>query len=197
MSARIGALLLAAGQARRMGRNKLVQPFRGMPLIRHSALALIRAELDPIIVVTGPEAEPIETALGGLPLCFVHNPRSEEGLSRSLICGLDALGAADAGLIALGDMPLVRPETIRDLGAAYDRAGGRLICVPVHEGIQGNPVLWGLDFFGELRTLSGDKGAKALRARHGDKVALLETSDPGVLIDIDTPEDLVRLEAAP
>jgi molybdenum cofactor cytidylyltransferase len=192
---RIGAVLLAAGLARRMGHNKLLSLYQGETFVRRVARHLIEAGLTPVIVVTGHEAAKIEPALAGLPVRFVSNPDYENGLASSLVAGITALDGegVDAGLVALADMPLVGPEQIRRIADAYNPAEGKLICVPVYDGKQGNPVLWGANLFPELKMLSGDRGAKPLFAAHHDEIMEVELGDPGILIDVDTPEALARL----
>ena len=194
---RIGAVLLAAGLSRRMGRNKLLIPFEGEMLVRRSARLLLEAGLDPILVVTGHEAERIHDALAGLTLRFTHNPDYEEGLASSLVQGLTALDgdAVDAALVALADMPLIRSDQIKRLVAAYNPSEGRLICVPAYGGKQGNPILWDAGFFDEMKQLTGDRGAKPLLAAHAAEIAEIELDDPGILIDVDTPDALARLSA--
>jgi len=192
---RIGAVLLAAGLSRRMGQNKLLIRFDSETLVRRSARVLIEAGLDPVLVVTGHEAEKIRAALDGLALRFIHNPNYEEGLASSLVRGITALEteAVEAGLVALADMPLIGPEQIKRLLEAYSPADGRLICVPVYDGKQGNPVLWDAGVFDEMKQLTGDRGAKALLAAHQGEIAEIDFGDPSILIDVDTPEALARL----
>lgn len=193
----IGAVLLAAGLSRRMGQNKLLCTFDGQPLVRHSANALLKAGLTKIIVVTGHEADLVREALNGLPLRFVGNPDFASGLASSLVCGISALEqeSVSAALIALGDMPLVAPDDVRRLIAAYEPEAGRLICVPSVGGKQGNPVLWSSQLFDELKKLTGDKGAKSLIAAHSDDVFEVAFEGSGILTDVDTPEALARLKA--
>ncbi len=116
---------------------------------------------DPVIVVTGFDAQRIEQALGDLKLTLVHNPDFAAGLSTSLRAGVKALPeTVDGALICLGDMPKVDPAVLRALMAAF--TGATAICVPVHQGRRGNPVLWGKRYFTEIMGLSGDRGAKSL-----------------------------------
>src|SRR5262249_36410945 len=145
------------GRSTRMGRNKLLCEIDGKTLIRRSAETLIKAGLSPILAVTGHEAGEIRAALAGLPLDFVHNPDYEQGLSTSLICGINALTDVAAALIALGDMPQVSAAAVKRLIAAFNPAQNHLICVPTHHGQQGNPVLWSRNFFPEMRGFTGDR----------------------------------------
>jgi molybdenum cofactor cytidylyltransferase len=193
---RIGAIVLAAGLSSRMGANKLLQEWRGKPLLRWTVEAALASEARPVIVVTGYEASNTEAALRGLDVVFVRNPGYRDGLSGSLKAGLSALpDSADGALIMLGDMPEVGPALLNRLIAAFSPPDGRSICVAAHDGKRGNPVLWSHAYFGEIATISGDTGAKQLLAEHEEQLCEIE-ADGGVLRDIDTPDALAQLRAA-
>ena len=188
---RIGAVVLAAGLSSRMGANKLTIPLRGKPLIRHAVEAAVASRASAVVVVTGNNAKGVEAALAGLPVSFVENKEYTRGLSTSLKCGLRALpDDCDGAAILLGDMPLVTPQLIDGLIAAFDPERGRAIVVPVRHGRSGNPVLWARRFFPEMLALEGDTGAKLLLAAHLDLIYEMEADDDGPLIDIDTSEAL-------
>jgi molybdenum cofactor cytidylyltransferase len=194
--ARIGAVLLAAGLSRRMGSNKLLATLNGKPMVRHAAEALIAAGLAPIRVVLGHDADAVRNALSGLDLNFETNPNYEEGLASSLSCGITSIESQiDGALVALADMPLVKPTQLRALIDAFSQAEGPAIGVPVFAGKQGNPVIWSRTFFSELKSLTGDRGAKALIGLHDEHVVLVEMDDAAVLSDADTPEALAALRA--
>lgn len=191
---RVAALVLAAGLSSRMGTNKLLADLHGISLIRRTVESLAA---DQIIVVTGHDAEKIKAELQGLPVQFIHNPDYAQGLSTSLKCGLAALGPdIDAALICLGDMPLVSKETIRRLIASFSPSDHRSICVPVHNGKRGNPVLWGARHFEAMQSLTGDKGARSLMDECADELVEIELPE-AVLLDADTPEALARLRSIP
>jgi molybdenum cofactor cytidylyltransferase len=174
------------------GANKLVLDVEGTALVRRVAESALSASLDPVVVVVGHGAAEVRRALSGLPLTFAENDHPEEGLSSSLRRGLDALSAVDptpsGALVLLGDMPWVRPADIAALLDAFDPALGSEICVPVHEGRRGNPVLWGARFFTEMKELRGDVGARELMERHAGSVREVAVDGSGVLTDADTPE---------
>lgn len=189
---RIAGILLAAGQSRRMGANKLTLPFKGAPLVRHAAQAALAGHLDPLIVVTGHDAAAVRGALEGAAVSFVHNDRFAEGLSTSLRAALRAVPAdRDGALVLLGDMPAITPNLIGRVIAAFDPQAGQAICVArAADGTRGHPVLWGRQFFAEIEALTGDNGARALMAAHADWIAEVDSGDNAPLIDIDTPEAL-------
>jgi molybdenum cofactor cytidylyltransferase len=192
---RIAAIVLAAGLSSRMGSNKLLQDWRGKPLVRWTVEAALASDARPVIVVTGNEAAKIEAALKGLEVRFVHNPDYPGGLSTSLKKGLSAVPAsADGMLVLLGDMPEVSATLINRMIAAFSPPDNRSICIAVHQHRRGNPVLWAKAFFAEIETLTGDEGAKRLLGAHEELVCEIET-DGAVLRDIDTPEALAALRA--
>ena len=193
---RVAAIVLAAGQSSRFGTNKLLADVGGQPMIRRTVAAM-RQAADVTFVVTGRDARMTETALEGLPVTFVHNPAFAEGLSTSLKAGIAALPPdTDAAVVALGDMPLVGPDAVRRLIAAYSPAEHRSICVPVFGAERGNPVLWGRQHFDALKGLTGDKGARVLFEGLADQIVEVSMPDDAVLRDADTPEALAALRPA-
>lgn len=193
---RIAAVILAAGLSSRMGTNKLLQEWQGIPLLRWTVEAAVKSDARPVIVVTGNEASRIEKALQGLDVQLVHNPKYREGLSTSLKAGVQTTPeSADGAIVLLGDMPEVDAALINRMIAAFSPPDGRSICVAAHDHKRGNPVLWARSFFPEIATLAGDEGAKRLFTRHEELICEIEAGD-AVLRDIDTPEALAALRAA-
>jgi molybdenum cofactor cytidylyltransferase len=200
-------VILAGGLSRRMGRNKLLVAVEGTPMVRRAAEAALAGGLDPVVVVVRSDAADVRRALEGLHLMFAHTERPEAGLSASLRVGIAALrghrtvggggpGAeVAAAVVLLGDMPWVEPSHVRHLVEAFDAQAGRAICVPVHAGRRGNPVLWGARYFPELMSLTGDVGARSLLARHAADVYEVPVAGDGVLRDVDTDDALPSARA--
>ena len=186
----VGGLLLAAGQSNRMGdTNKMLVEIDGTPMVALAAHALIASGASPVVVVLGHEPAAVEEALGGLRVMFVRNPDYADGLSTSLKAGLSALpDQCNGAVIALGDMPGVTAADIDSLIDAFDPMAGHTICVPTYHGKRGNPVLWGRRYFAEMIVVSGDVGARHLIGENLDQVVEVKRDNPGVLIDLDTPE---------
>jgi molybdenum cofactor cytidylyltransferase len=197
---RVAALVLAAGQSRRMGeRNKLLATVDGRPLVSHMVDAALASRAEPVIVVTGHQADEVRAALGERAVEVVHNPDYAQGLSTSLKAGLAALPEdAEGVLIGLGDMPRISAAQIDRLIAAFNPLEGRAICVPTVRGKRGNPVLFATRFASEMREVGGDVGARHLIGMHDDEVVEIEMEDDAALLDIDTPDALAALlQAAP
>ena len=186
----VAAVVLAGGQSRRMGANKLLVDFHGKPLIAETVSRILQAELDAIFVVTGYEEALVQKALAGLAVTFVHNPAFADGMATSVVRGVKAAERCDAILICLGDMPLIDPQLIMKMKAAANT--GRIV-VPVHAGEYGNPVLWGRDYFPQLQGLSGDKGARHLIDANRASVLTVDTNAKAAFLDADTPDALSEL----
>jgi molybdenum cofactor cytidylyltransferase len=194
---RIAAVILAAGRSTRMGgSNKLLAEIGGRPLVRIAAEQALASRARPVIVVTGHQREKVEAALEGLHVQHVHNPDFTQGLSTSVKAGLATVPEdVDGAIICLGDMPQVSAALVDKLVAAFDPERGALVVVPTIDGKRGNPVVWARRFFPELMALDGDIGARHLIGRYPEAVSEVPLSDTAALVDVDTPEALVRVKA--
>ena len=202
---RIAALVLAAGQSRRMGVcNKLLASIDGIPMVARAvdaAIVGLEAGMEAgvnggVYVVTGHEHEQVAGALAGRDVHLVHNPRYAAGLSTSLASGLEALAPdVDAALVCLGDMPRVRAAHIKRLVEAFDPLEGRAICVPMWAGKRGHPVLWARRFFAEMSEIKGDVGARHLLGEYAELLCEIPVDDDGVLLDVDSPGALRALQS--
>jgi len=173
----------AAGTSTRMGRQKLLLPLLGRPLIRLSVERVLAAALDLVIVVLGRDADLVAAALEGLPVRTVLNPRYAEGQSTSLHAGLAALPAdAEAVVVALGDQPLPDPGVIGRLVEAFRRTGQPVVVIRYRDG-RGHPVLFARALFDELRQVTGDQGGRSVIARDPARVA-------EVIVDAPRPPDV-------
>lgn len=192
MTCSVAAIVLAAGQSKRMGaQNKLLADMGGRPMVSHIVDTVLASNTGSVMVVVGHDSEKIEAALSQQDVRFVQNPDYEAGLSASLCAGIAAVpGATDGALILLGDMPDVMPQTINSLCSAFDAGGGEKICIPVFEGKRGNPIVLPRWIFSEVAEVSGDKGARDLIAAHSQDIIEVTVDDSGVLRDVDQPEDL-------
>jgi molybdenum cofactor cytidylyltransferase len=193
---KIGAIVLAAGLASRMGSNKLLEEIDGKPLVRHAVEAAAGSAAAAVIVVTGRDSAAVRAAVSSPAVAFADNPDFAMGLSTSLKRGLSALPQdCDGAVVLLGDMPGVTAALIDRLIAAFDPGEGRAICIATRHGRRGNPVLWARRFFPEMLGIEGDVGARQLIGPNEDLVCEIEASDDAPLVDIDTPEALSAYRA--
>ena len=192
---RVSAMVLAAGQSRRMGTiNKLLAEIDGAPMVQRVVDAIARSRVDSTLVVTGHQSADVQTALLGRDVAFIDNPDFEEGLSASVRAGIASLGDdIDGVLICLGDMPRIKHDHIDQLIESFNPAEGRSICVPTSRGKRGNPVLFDRAFFPDLATLAGDVGARHLIGNNGDQVYEVEVADDSIFVDVDTPKALAEI----
>ena len=182
----VGAILLAAGSARRMGEDKLLAELGGKPMVMHAFDAIVAAGLDAPIVAVTPGSS-IRGVLGD-QVRLVEVADHASGMGHSLAAAIQqAPPNWSAAIICLGDMPFVRPATLAAL-AVRTKSNGAVR--PRFEGRPGNPLLWGRACFGELAALTGDQGGRALFDRYA--VEWFDCDDPGVIFDVDTPEALAQ-----
>jgi molybdenum cofactor cytidylyltransferase len=181
---RLAGVILAAGKASRMGADKRLMRVGGRSMLERAMDAALAGGLSPVLVVTGPEAQPDLSP----SVTRVINPDPTLGMASSLAAGIAALPAEVEGvMVLLADMPKVTGTHVAALTVAFRTDG---ICVPVFGGRRGNPVLFGRRFFSAMGGLTGDKGARGIIAQHALSVVEVPVDDDGILIDVDTPEAL-------
>ncbi|HEY6241533.1 MAG TPA: nucleotidyltransferase family protein [Burkholderiales bacterium] len=195
MAANIRGILLAAGYSKRFGSNKLLRalpagtPEAGTPIGLAAARHLLDA-LPESIAVVRPRAQKLGKLLRDAGCSTVVCKNASEGMGTSLAAGVRAAADAHGWVIALADMPFLRPETVRVIANALSE--GAAIAAPAYRGERGHPVGFARRFLDELSVLHGDQGARELLAQRPDWVTVYEVDDPGVLRDIDRPSDLTR-----
>jgi len=194
----IVGIILAAGASRRMGQDKLALPWRDSTVLQCTLERWLAVpEIDHLILVRRPpKSEAPDVPMVGnheamARVRIVLNPWADEGMGRSISVGMAAVPpGTQAVLVGLADMPDVQSATISSLVDLWRFWAPRQIVSPVHASRRGHPVLFGAEHFDALKALTGDIGARKLLASHPELQAMLLTQDPGVLRDIDTPEDV-------
>jgi molybdenum cofactor cytidylyltransferase len=184
--------LLAAGKSSRYkGANKLLLPFADSTVIRVSAERLLQAVDAPLIVITGHQVEHVTAALNGLPVRFVHNDNYAEGeMSSSIKCGLraaEALPDVLAALVALGDMPMLPIDIVRQICAEHQKLTKPIIA-PRFQSLRGHPVLLDRAYWQEALALRDGAPMRELLERHPDNTHLIDVDTDLILRDVDTPE---------
>lgn len=188
---KIVLVLLAAGDSRRFGGNKLLTLVGGRPMYRHLAeelLAIPRESFYRKLVVS--QYEQILTDLGRNGFEPVENRDSGLGISHSIRLALERMdGREDGVCFAVCDQPWLRGQTILDMIAGWRQSGKGLACLSCG-GVDGNPALFARSYEPELGMLTGDQGGKAVIRRHMEDLYRHETGNPEELEDIDTRENM-------
>lgn len=187
---RIKGIILAAGKAERFGYPKQLFPIEGVPMLEKVVEIALASPLESVVVVLGAYAERILPLLEGKPVQVVVNREWEEGIASSIRAGLLTAGPeTEAVVFFLADQPFVSPETVGAVIRHYYKTR-RPIIAPTFKGDRGNPVLFDRSTFLELASLRGDRGGRSVMEAHPDWVETLEAPDPGIRIDLDSPQDL-------
>ena len=190
----ISAVILAAGESRRMGKqNKLLLPVGGEALLVKLVKSVCASDVGQVLVVIGHEAEKIRRKLKELPLSFVYNPNFSEGMTTSIKSGVKEVSRdCDGFLICLADMPLINTSDINKLIHAYVQnriKEKRLIVVPVFQGQRGNPVLFSSEFRNDILDYKKESGCRGIIMNYPESVKEIEMDNDNMLLDVDTLED--------
>lgn len=192
MKEEVTGLLLAAGESRRFGADKLMHGFaRGEPMALVAARRLVAALPRTVVVVSRRDSE-LTNLLQEIGLRTVVNPRATAGIGSSIACGVQASEASIGWVIALADMPFIAPETISRVAAGL--ISDEAICAPVYDGRRGHPVGFGRAYGSVLQRLNADRGARCVIRTHSDRLRLIRVEDAGVIRDIDRPSDLSDMD---
>ena len=197
----VPGVILAAGHSTRMGTSKpllFVSP-AGPTFVRHLAASLIAGgTADAFVVGRSDDGELMRELRAceelGMPMRFVPNPHADLGQLSSVIIGLNAADkpGISAVLVTPVDAPLIRPSTVSTLIAAF-RSSGAPIVRATYRGAHGHPVIFGRAVFDELRRADPGIGAKSVVRAHEAEMLNLDVDDPGVVHDIDGPDDYARI----
>ena len=194
----VGAVLLAAGSASRMGhRPKCLLELGGVSLIRRQLIALSGAGVDELVVVLGHHAERIEPAVRDFPVTLVRNLDPDAGQVSSLRLGLQALtGKIDSVLVALADQPLINSQDINDLIGAYKkRPEGAEVVQPTVDGLPGNPVMFSQSVREQILAGEARVGCRQWQAANPQAVHPWTSSNQRYRTDVDSLEDIEALAA--
>jgi molybdenum cofactor cytidylyltransferase len=189
----ISAVILAAGESRRMGaQNKLLLQIGSEVLIRKFVESVCASAADAVLVVLGHEAEKIKAVLQDLTVSFVNNTCFEEGMTTSIQSGVKAASTESTGLmICLADLPFAETSDFNRLIQAFTdfrRTESSLIIVPVFQGQRGNPVLFSAEFRDKILAHKGE-GCREIVRQYPQSVREVCMENDNLLRDIDTPED--------
>jgi molybdenum cofactor cytidylyltransferase len=188
-------VLLAAGRGTRFDpsgqSSKLLAPLdEHGTSVACAAARRLRSSVPTVLAVVRPGDETLAQALNGAGCDVVFAPDAARGMGASLATAVRASLDAQGWIVALADMPWIEPATISAIARRLDK--GASIVVPCYRGMRGHPVGFGAMHGDALAALDGDAGARALIVAASDTVTTLDVDDPGILADVDTPDDLMH-----
>jgi len=188
----ISAIVLAAGESKRMGTQKLLLPFSGDTVVGHIVHQIVKSQIDQVWVVTGCDQEGVQKTLSDKPVSFAHNPDYARGMLSSVRCDIKALSqTSDACMAVLGDQPSLTSALINELIQAFHATPLGLV-VPSYEGRRGHPLLVSSIYFEEILSRFDDVGLRGLLHVYPDQVKEHPVSSDIVLSDMDYPSDYLR-----
>jgi nicotine blue oxidoreductase len=188
----VSAIVLAAGGGSRFGGGKLLAELGGRPIIEAVFDNLCGAPVDEMIAIVGADAQRLREVCEAYGVRTVANEEWERGQSTSVLAGLRACGG-EAAVVLLGDQPFIGAEAVERLVAAF--AEGAKVAVATYGGERRNPVLFSREVWPLLEAeLAGDEGARSVLRRHPELVVEVPCEGVGDPADVDTREDLKRLE---
>jgi molybdenum cofactor cytidylyltransferase len=186
---KVVAVLLAAGESRRMGKFKQTLPLRGKTFIEHCVHNLLASIVGEVIVVIGHREAEVREALGRCPVRLVHNPDYTSGMSSSIKRGLAAVPEGCAAvMIALADQPLIGTETFNQLVRIY-QDHRPLLVIPTYRDRNGHPIIVDLRLKQEILSMDPEQGLRQVVRSHADDTMRVPVESEAVLIDFDVPGD--------
>ncbi len=184
----IWAVVLAAGESKRMGQPKMLLPFRGATILETVIRSLRDADFPHILVVLGAEAARLTELLRDYPVQTITNPNYSQGMLSSVQAGFDALPSETRSvLVVLGDQPTISGPVLACLKAATQTSPDSIV-LPVYRGRRGHPVLIPAKYRSEIAALSHEIGLRQLLQRHPDAILEIQVDSPEILQDIDDPQ---------
>ncbi|MDZ7261647.1 MAG: molybdenum cofactor cytidylyltransferase [candidate division KSB1 bacterium] len=185
----VWAIILAAGESKRMGKPKLLLPFGERTIIETVVTNAVQSKAAEVLVVLGSEAEKIREKIKDYPIKISVNPTFSQGMLSSIRWGFESLPEnAHAALVILGDQPFIPTSVINKIIDAY-KQNEKGIVLPVYKKKRGHPILVDMKYRDEVKCLSPDTGLRALIYNHTEDLLEVEVGTPSILADIDTMED--------
>ena len=188
----IWAIILAAGESRRMGKSKLLLPFGEKTIIETVIENVIKSKAEKILVVLGSNREKIKKKIKNFPVEIAVNPNFRRGMLSSVQWGFQALPEnTQAVLVVLGDQPAISSSVINKIIDAFKKTGKGIV-LPVYKNERGHPVLIDMKYRDEVGNLSPDLGLRSLVYNHPEDILEVEVETQSILQDIDYKEDYRR-----
>ena len=186
---KIWGIILAAGESKRMGRQKLLLPFQEKTIIIRSIDNVLHSRVEHILVVLGSHCDEVFDLIRHLAVKFCYNANYKKGMLSSVKCGIRALpDNCEAVLVFPGDQPMIAPEAIDAVIETY-RNSGKGIVIPTYKNRRGHPILIDCKYLKEIQDIEDWEGLRALQLKFAEDVLEVETTCSGILKDIDTKEE--------
>jgi len=186
------AIILAAGSSKRMGKQKLLLPYKGSTIIETVVDHVLASKVDHILVVLGADSDRVTRALESKEVVYCHNREHHQGMLSSVICGFRSLpDDANTALVYLGDQPEIPARVTNRVIDAYNE-DIKGIVIPVYNHRRGHPLLVDLKYRRDIDKLDLEQGLRSLMHLFPQDVLEVEVEDPGILVDIDTEEDYTK-----
>ena len=187
------ALILAAGESSRMGKNKLLLPLKNKTIIEHVVDQAKQAGIQNIMMVLGAYSDDMLPIINQMQVHHCYNKDFKDGMLSSIKCGFLHLPAGmDITVIFLGDQPEIPGEVAKILIKEYGKAAKGIV-IPVFRGKRGHPVLIHKKYRKEINDLADSEGLRSLIHKYSEDTLEVETDFPGILKDIDLPLDYIKL----
>jgi molybdenum cofactor cytidylyltransferase len=185
-STMVSAILLAAGEAKRMGKLKQLMPLGSTTMAEQTIDNLLSSGVSEVIVVLGHKAEEVRKRIAGRPIKIVVNPIYLQGMATSIAAGLKSVDSqAQAVMLALADQPFVDSPTINRLIEEFQNHD-KGIAIPTYKGRRGHPLIFSIKYKAQLSRLKGDIGGREIIKRHPEDILEVAVDCEGIVIDIDT-----------
>jgi molybdenum cofactor cytidylyltransferase len=185
----IWAVILAAGESRRMGTQKLLLPFGETTVVEAVVRTALASKVDRALAVLGADREAVRLKLEPFGVDLTVNKDYEKGMLTSIQAGFRALPAdAEAAVIMLGDQPFLGARVIDEVIGGYEESRKGIV-IPAYKDRRGHPVLIDMKYRDEVLALDPSDGLRQLMRAHPDDIREVEVDDPNILRDLDTPED--------
>lgn len=191
MKLKIGCVLMAAGNAKRFGDNKLNKKLNGVSLIDRALNAIPSEILHKVAVVSQYEEVINKAEMYGF--IGVKNKHPDYGISHTIKLGIDTLSDCDAIMFMVADQPLLKKDSVSQMLGFYKENSDYIVGMS-YNGVRGNPCVFPKEFYPELKKLREDHGGNTVIRMHEDKLKLFDATHPDELSDIDTKEDLDKLK---
>ncbi len=188
----IWAIVLAAGESKRMGSPKMILPFRGATIIEKVIENVISSDVNKTVIVLGSDKDEVLRTTDKLPVMYCYNGDYKNGMLSSVKCGFRYLPQDfRAAMVFLGDQPMIETSVINNVIKGYNESGKGIV-IPVYKKKRGHPLLVDNKYREEIMNLNGQEGLRELAKRYADDLLEIETENPSILKDIDTEEEYIN-----